>query len=151
MIHANTNRRMMFLTDIEKRNQLALDLLKFCRVFLFRILKMFERAARINIIARINAYLLTIQSRHISRVSRKVYISDKWCQIALGLQLCRYILHVLCLTGSLRGKTHQFAACINNPLSLRNTSLGIISIHRTHRLDTNRIRASDAYLSDSRL
>ena len=141
----------MLLTDIEERHKLALDLLQFFSILLIGIFKMLERSARINIVARIDANLLTIQCSHISRMSRKMNIGHQRRIVAVGLQLGRDILHVLRLTGTLGSETHQFATCIDDALGLCHTALGIIRIHSTHRLDADGVRASNADTTDTSL
>ena len=139
MIHTDAHSGMVFLTYINKWYELSLNLLKFLLILLVCIFQVLEGASRIHIVTRIDAYLLAILSRDISGVSRKMHVSNKRCVVAVGLQLCRDIFHILCLTRALCGKTNQFTTSINDTLSLCYTGLGIVGICSGHRLDTDGI------------
>ena len=84
-------------------------------------------------------------------MSREVDIGHEGCRIAVGLQACRDILHVLGLTDALGGEAYEFATCIDDALGLGHTALGIIRIYRSHRLDTDGVGASDADIPDTGL
>ena len=58
------------------------------------------------------------------------------------------VFHVLCLAGTLSGEAHQFATSLDNLLSLLYASLGIIGVGGGHRLDADRIIATQAEGSD---
>ena len=151
MIHTYTNSSMMLLADIEERHQLTLYLLKFSSILLISILKMLECTSWIYIVTRIDTYLLTILCCDISGMSCEMYICHKRSIVAISLKTCRDILHILCLTSALSGESHQFSSCIDYPLCLSHTTIGIVGINSTHRLDTYRIRASDADIADTSL
>ena len=79
---------------------------------------MLEGAAWVYIVARIDTHFLTILCGDIGRMSRKMHIGHQGRLIAISLQSGRNVLHILCLTGSLSGKAHQFTASINDTLGL---------------------------------
>ena len=130
---------MVFLTYINKRYELRLYLLQFFGIFLVSIFQMLESTTGINIVARVDAYLLAILCSHISGVSSKVDIGYERRIVSVSLQTGRDMLHILCLPGALRGETNQFTTGIDDTLGLRHAGLGIIGIGSGHRLDTDRI------------
>ena len=88
VIHADAHSGMMLLADIEEGHQLALDLLDFGSILLVGIFQMLERTPGIDIVARVDTYLLTVERCHIGRMSRKVHVGHQRRLIAVGLQLC---------------------------------------------------------------
>ena len=84
---------------------------------------------------------------NIGGMSREMHIGHQRRKIAISLQLGRDILHILSLASALGGKTYEFATSIDNALGLSHASLGIIGIHRSHRLNADRIVATYANLS----
>lgn len=68
--------------------------------------------------------------------------------IAVGTDAGIDVFHVLCLAGTLSGEAHQFATSLDNLLSLLNASLGIIGVGGGHRLDADRIIATQVDGSD---
>lgn len=64
--------------------------------------------------------------------------------IAVGTDAGIDVFHVLCLAGTLSGEAHQFATSLDNLLSLLYASLGIIGVGGGHRLDADRIIATQA-------
>ena len=77
-------------------------------------------------------------------MSRKMDISHQRLVISIRLQTGGDILHILSLTCALGGETHQFATSIDDTLCLCHTALGIVSVHRRHRLDADGILSSNA-------
>ena len=148
MIHSDAHCRMMLLTDIQERNEFTLYLLQFVGIFFISIFKMFERATGINIVSGIDSHLLAVLRRNIGSMCSEVNIGNKRSVISLCAQCGRYILHVLCLTNTLRGEAHQFASGINNTLCLLHRCLGIVSVCGCHRLDTDRIITTDSNITD---
>ena len=137
----------MRFTDIQERNELGLNLLQLSLIFLVGILQMFEGSTRIDIVARIDTHLLAIKGGDISGMGRKMHIGHQRRRIAICLQTGRDVLHILSLARALGSETNEFTASIDNALGLCHTTLGIIGIHRTHRLNADRIIATDAYLT----
>ena len=77
----------MFLADIQEGHQLALDLLQFGSILLVGVFQMLERAAGIDIVARIDAHLLTVERSHIGRMRGEVHVGHQRCRITVSLQL----------------------------------------------------------------
>ena len=150
MVHADTYCRMVLLADVQERNEFCLDLLQLSCIFLVGIFQMLERTTRIDIVAWINAYFLTVERCYISGMGRKMDICHQGRLITVGFQLSRDILHILCLTNALSRETHEFTTCINDSLGLGHTTLSVIRIYRTHRLDADGIRATNANRTDAR-
>ena len=65
----------MLLTDIDKRHELGLNFFQFLGIFLVGVFQMFESTARIDVVARIDADLLTVLRSDISRMCRKMNVS----------------------------------------------------------------------------
>ena len=144
MVYANAYSGMVFLADIDERHQFVLDLLQFCSIFLIRVFQMLERTSRVDIVARIDAHLLTVEGSHISGMSREMHVSHEGLLIAIRLQTGGDILHVLSLTRTLGREAHQFATSVDNPLGLTDAALSIIGIHRGHRLDADGVLSANA-------
>ena len=76
-------------------------------------------------------------------MGRKVNIGNERRVVTISLQTGRDVLHILCLARALCGETNQFTTSINDALSLCHTGFGIVSISGCHRLDADRIVATD--------
>jgi len=137
MINTDTNGSVVLLTDIQEWNQLCLNLLQLGSILLVGILQMLERTTWVNIVTWIYTNLLAVKCSHVGGMSSKMHIGHKWSVISVGLKLCRYILHVLSLAGALCSKTNQLSASIDNALCLSHTTLSIIGINSTHRLNAD--------------
>ena len=109
---------------------------------------MLEGPPGIDIVARINAYLLAVLRSHIGDVCGEVYVGNQRLIIAVGLQTSRDMTHVLRLAGTLGCKPHQFTTGIDDTLGLGHTTLGIVGIHRRHRLDANGVVTTDGDVAD---
>ena len=109
---------------------------------------MLERASRIDIIAWIDAHLLAILSSHISGMGCEMDVGYQRSGIAIGFQAGRDVLHVLCLTGTLSGETQQLSTCIDDAFGLCHTTLRIVGISRSHRLDADRVVATNGNLAN---
>ena len=59
---------------LDEGHQLALDLLQFGSILLVGIFQVLERAARIDIVARIDAHLLAIEGSDIGGMGREVNV-----------------------------------------------------------------------------
>ena len=79
-----------------------------------------------------------------------MHISHQWGIVTISLETSGDILHVLSLAHTLSGETYEFASGIDDPFGLGHTTLGIVGIHRSHRLNTDGIGAADAYTADVR-
>ena len=148
MVHADADGCMMLLADVEEWHEALLYLLEFVGVLLISIFLLDELAGRIHVIARVDAHFLTIESCYISNVRIEVNIGNEWSLIAVGTNASIDVLHVLCLAGTLCGETHQFAASLDDFLCLADASLGIIGIGGGHRLDADRVVATQVEGSD---
>ena len=104
---------------------------------------MLEGTAGVNIVAGIDTHLLTVLCGHIGRMGSEVYVSHQRLVVAVGLQSGRDVLHVLCLTGTLRGKANNFATRIDDALSLCYAPFRIIGVDGSHRLDADRVVATN--------
>ena len=78
---------MMLLTDIEEGHKLLLDLLEFGGILFVGIFKVLERAARVHIVARVDAHLLTVKGCDIGRMGREMDVGYEGRLITVGLQL----------------------------------------------------------------
>ena len=137
MVNTDTNGSVVLLTDIQEWDQLCLNLLQLGSILLVGVLQMLERTTWVNIVTRIDTNLLAVECSHVGGMSSKMHIGHKWSVISVGLKLCRYILHVLSLAGALCSKTNQLSASIDNALGLSYTTLSIIGINSTHRLNAD--------------
>ena len=75
-------------------------------------------------------------------------IGNEWSLIAVGTDAGIDVLHILCLAGTLCGEAHQFAASLDDFLCLTDASLSIIGVGGGHRLDADRIIATQVDGSD---
>ena len=148
MIHTDADGSMMLLADVEERYEANLNLLKFVGILLVGIFLLDELAGRIHVVARIDAHFLTIESSHVGNVRIEVNIGYERSLIAVGTDAGIDVFHVLCLAGTLSGEAHQLATSLDNLLSLLNASLGIIGVGGGHRLDADRIIATQVDGSD---
>ena len=144
VVHTDTYGCVMCLTDVDEGDEFFLNLLQLVGIFLVGIFQMFEGTAGIYIVARIDAYFLTIEGGDISGVGREMDICHQWLGIAVGLQLGRDMLHILCLTGALGGETYQFASGIDDALGLCHTGGSVVGIGGGHRLDADGVVAANA-------
>ena len=148
VVHADADGCMMLLADVEERHEAVFYLLEFVGVLLIGIFLLDELAGRIHIVARVYAHLLTIESSHVGNVRIEVNIGYERSLIAVGTDAGIDVFHILCLAGTLSGETHQLATSLDNLLSLLNASLGIIGVGGGHRLDADRIIATQVEVSD---
>ena len=75
VIHTDADSGMVFLADIDKRNELALNLLQFLGILFVGILQMLESTSWVDVVARIDANLLAVLGSDICRMSREVDVS----------------------------------------------------------------------------
>ena len=143
VIHTDTYGSVMFLADIDKRHELGLNLLQFLGIFLVGIFQMFESTARIDVVARIDADLLTVLRSDISGMCREMNVSHQRCVIAVSLQAGRDILHVLRFASALGGETNQFTTSINDAFGLSYAGLRVVGVRSRHRLNADGIIATD--------
>ena len=109
---------------------------------------MLERAARVNVVAWVDAHLLAILCSHIGRVGGEVNIGHQWLHIAVSFQLGRDVFHVLGLTSTLCSETHQFTTSINDALGLCHRTLRVVGIGSSHRLYSDGIVAANGDIAD---
>ena len=60
MVDANAHGGVVLLTDIDEGHELRLYLLQFGSVLLVGVLQMLERAARVDVVAGVDAHLLAV-------------------------------------------------------------------------------------------
>ena len=108
---------------------------------------MFEDSAGVNIVAGIDANFLAVACCHIGYTGCEMYISYQWSCIAIGFQPLRYVFHILGFTCSLCSEAHQLTSCIDDAFGLCHATFGIVGVFGGHRLDADRVIASDAELS----
>ena len=148
VVHADADGCMMLLADVEERHEAVFYLLEFVGILLIGIFLLDELAGRIHVVARIDAHFLAIESSHVGNVRIEVNIGYERSLIAVGTDAGIDVFHILCLAGTLSGEAHQLATSLDNLLSLLNASLGIIGVGGGHRLDADRIIATQVEVSD---
>ena len=139
---------MVLLADVEERYETLLNLLEFVSILFISIFLLDELAGRIHVVARIYAHFLTIESSHVGNVRIEMNIGNEWSLIAVGTDAGIDVLHILCLAGTLCGEAHQFATSLDDFLCLTDASLSIIGIGGGHRLDADRVIATQIDGSD---
>ena len=147
MVDTDAHSGMVLLTDIKERHQFGFNLLQFLGIFGIGIFQVLERATWVDIVAGIDAHLLTILGSDIGGMGGEMDIGHERGGIAIGLQAGRDILHVFRLTGALSGETHQLATGIDDALGLCHTALGIIGIGGSHGLDADGVVATYLYIA----
>ena len=150
VIHTDTDGSVMFLTDLNEGDEFPFDFLQFVGIFLIGVFQMFEGTSRVDIVAWIDAHLLTIEGGDVGGVCGEVHIGHQWLCVAIGLQFGRDVFHIFCLTGSLCCKAYQFAACIYNAFCLCYAGVGIVGIGSCHRLDADGVITSNADITHLR-
>ena len=148
MIHTDADGSMMLLADVEERYEAILNLLKFVGILLVGIFLLDQLAGRIHVVARIDAHFLAIESSDVGNVRIEVNIGYERSLIADGTDAGIDVFHVLCLAGTLSVEAHQLATSLDNLFSLLNASLSIIGVCGGHRLDADRIIATQVDGSD---
>ena len=148
VVHADADGCMVLFADVEERHEAFLNLLEFVSILFISIFLLDELAGRIHVVAWIYAYFLTIESSHVGNVRIEVNIGYERSLIAVGTDAGIDVFHILCLAGTLSGEAHQLATSLDNLLSLLNASLGIIGVGGGHRLDADRIIATQVEGSD---
>ena len=86
MVDANANRSMVLFADINKWYELILYLLQLSSIFLIGIFQMLEGTSRVNIVAWVYTYLLTVLCCYVSHMGRKVNVCHYWLEITIGFQ-----------------------------------------------------------------
>ena len=148
VVHADADGCMMLLADVEERHEAVFYLLEFVGVLLIGIFLLDELAGRIHIVARVYAHLLAVECSHVGNVRIEVNIGYERSLIAVGTDAGIDVFHVLCLAGTLSGEAHQLAASLDDFLCLTDASLSIIGIGGGHRLDADRVIATQVEGSD---
>ena len=151
VVHADTDGCVVFLADLDKGKQFLLDLLQLVGIFLVGIFQMFESTSRVDIVAGIDAHLLTILGGDIGRMSREVDVGHQWLGVTVSLELGGDVLHVLCLTCALCGEAYQFPSGIDDAFGLCHTGGGIVGVGGGHRLDADGVIASYADITHTGL
>ena len=86
MVHANTDRGVMFFTNLEERNETVADLLQLGSIFLIRIFLVVEGFYFIHIVSRIDTYFLYLDSRCICCFRVEMDIGHQRRRISLLIQ-----------------------------------------------------------------
>ena len=148
VVDADTDSGMMLLADIEEGHQFGFNLLQLGGILLVGIFQVLEGASGIDIVARIDTYFLTVLRCHVGGMSREMYVSHQGRLIAVGLQPCRDVFHVFCLSRSLGGKAYQLTSCVNDALGLSHTAFGVVGVGGSHRLNANGVVAANGDVAD---
>ena len=134
MINADAHGGVVLAADIEEGHEAVLKLLEFLGILLVRIFYLLEDTGRVDIVAGIDADLLSVQGGHVSDVGVEVNVGNERSLITVGTESGVDVLEVLCLATSLRGETNQLASSFDDALSLSHTCLRIVGIGGGHRL-----------------
>ena len=145
VIHTDTDSRMILFADIQKRHKAVMNFLYFLRILLVGIFQLLKSTCSVYIIPRIDAYLFRISGCHIGYFRIKVYIGNQRNHIFLTAQTDVNIFQVLRFLDTLRRQTDILTARVDNTFRLFHTSLRILRRRIGHRLDTNRIGATQRY------
>ena len=143
---------VVLLADVEEGHELGFYLLQLGSILGIGVFEVLEGAPGIDIVARIDAYLLAILGCDIGDMGGEMDIGNKGGGIAVGLEACGDVLHIFCLAGALGGEAHEFATGIDDALGLCHTALGVVGIDSGHGLDADGVVASDgdiAYVGDT--
>ena len=143
MVDADAHGGVVLLADIDKRHELLLNLQQFGLIFLVSIFQVTERAAWVDVVAGIDAHLLAVLCGDVGGVSREVDIGHQRCVVAVSLQTCRDVFHILSLARALCGETHQFASGIDDALGLCHRTFRVVRVGGGHRLDADGVVAAD--------
>ena len=136
---------MILFADIQKRHKAVMNFLYFLRILLVGIFQLLKSTCSVYIIPRIDAYLFRISGCHIGNFRIKVYIGNQRNHIFLTAQTDINIFQVLRFLDTLRRQTDILTARVDNTFRLFHTSLRILRRRIGHRLDTNRIGATQRY------
>ena len=147
VVHADAHRRVVFAADIEEGHEAVLQLLELVGILRVGILNLLEHARRVYVVARVDAHLLCVQRSHVSHVGVEVNVGNERRCVAVGTQLCVYVLQVLSLSAALRSESHEFAACLYDTLSLSHARLRVVGVGCGHRLHAYRGVAAKLYVA----
>ena len=147
VVHADAHRCVVFAADVEEGHEAVLQFLEFVGILCVGILNLLEHARRVYVVARVHAHLLCVQSSHVSHVGVEVNVGNERCGVAVGTQLCVYVLQVLSLSAALRSESHEFAACLYDALSLSHARLRVVGVGCGHRLHAYRGVAAKLYVT----
>lgn len=148
MIHADTNRRVMLLTDIQEGHKAVLYLFQFFGIFLIGIFFLDELTCRVDIVARIDTHFLGIACSHVGHARIEMHVGDKRRSEAVAAYSIVNVLEILRFTHSLRGQSDEFSSCFDNAFSLLHASLRIVGVGSGHGLDAYRIVSSHIQSAD---
>ena len=143
MVHTDAYGGVVLLTDIDKRYELRLNLLQLGLVLLVGIFQVLEGTSWVHVVAWIDANLLAVLCGHVGRMSGEVHVGHQRLVVAIRLQTGRDVLHVLCLTGALRGEANDFATCIDDAFGLCYATLRVVGVDGSHRLDADGVVATN--------
>ena len=147
VVHADAHRCVVFAANIEEGHEAVFQFLEFVGILRVGILNLLEHARRVYVVARVYAHLLCVQRSHVSHVGVEVNVGNERCGVAVGTQLCVYVLQVLSLSATLRSESHEFAACLYDALSLSHARLRVVGVGCGHRLHAYRGVAAKLYVA----
>ena len=142
MVYSDTYSCLVFLADVEERDQTRAYLFNLLGVFLVCIFQFLEGTGSVYIVARIDAYLFYILGGYIRYVGVEVYIGNQWSVVSLRTQTDVDVLHVFGFAHSLGSEAYIFSSCIDDAFGLFYTSFCIQCDGIRHTLDTYRIGAT---------
>ena len=134
---------MVLLTYIKEGHELCLNLLQLLGILIIGVLQVLKGTTWVDVVARVDTYLLAILCGHIGGMCREVHIGHKGRCVAIFLQPCRDVLHVLGLAGALCCKAYQFSSGINDAFGLGYAAFGVVGVDGSHRLDADGIVTTD--------
>ena len=148
VIDTDTDRRMMALTDLEERDKALPDLLDLGGILLVRIFQLAEGLDLIHVVAGVDPHLLHLLRRGVGCPGIEMDIGDQRGREALLVQQPANDTQVACLPLALRRETHVLGSRLDHADSLGDRSLGIHRGDVGHRLDPDRIIASQRRVPD---
>ena len=133
---------MIFFADIEEGNEAVAYLLQFGGILLVGVFQLLERASRVYVVARIDAYFLRISGCHVGYLRAEVYIGHKRNHVSVTAQSDVDVHQVFGFFHPLCGEADVLSAGIYDALCLSHTSFGVLRGGIGHRLDSDRVGAS---------
>ena len=133
---------MIFLTNVEERNQTGTDLFDFLCVFLVGVFQFLEGAGCIHIVAWIDAYLFHVLGCYIGHIRVEMHIGYQRSVIALRAEADVDVHHVFGFAHTLSSHAYIFATGIDNALGLFYASFRIECNGVRHTLDADRMSAT---------
>ena len=143
MINSDTDHCFIFPAYIYQREQLCVNPLKFLVVFLFSELLFFKRCSFVCIVTGIDPDLFNKPCGGLGSNRIKVNIGNQRSVKTGFSQFFLYYGQVFCLPDTLCGQSHIISSGLNNPYALGNRFSGVEGICVGHRLETDRVGATE--------